>query len=286
MILIVDSGATKADWTALNEKGIKLFGTQTLGLNPEVLTEEIVTERLTTNELLFENRRHVTNVYFYGAGCGTERMVSFLKVILQRFFSRAEINVHEDTFAAVYATTEPSEKAIVCILGTGSNCSFWNGEKLIQAVDSMGYILMDECSGNYFGKRLMVDYYFHKMPKHLAKKFEHQYELNPDVVKNHLYKLPNPNSYLATFARFLVENKDDEYCHTIAKKGVQLFIDHWISQYEERNVVPINFVGSIAFYLQDIVKEVITANGLKVGKILRKPIDGLVEYHITHKTKK
>ena len=157
MILIVDSGATKADWTALNEKGIKLFGTQTLGLNPEVLTEEIVTERLTTNELLFENRRHITNVYFYGAGCGTERMVSFLKVILQRFFTKAEINVHEDTFAAVYATTEPSEKAIVCILGTGSNCSFWNGEKLIQAVDSMGYILMDECSGNYFGKRLMVD---------------------------------------------------------------------------------------------------------------------------------
>ena len=103
------------------------------------------------------------------------------------------------------------------------------------------------------------------------------------MIMSHLYKLPNPNSYLATFARFLVENKNDAYCNHIIREGVQLFIDHWIVQYEARNEVPINFVGSIAFYLQDVVKEVFAENNLKVGKVIRKPIDGLVEYHLLHK---
>ena len=149
MIFIVDSGATKADWTALNEKGMKEFGTQTLGLNPEVLTEEIAMERLTTNEQLNENRKRARHVYFYGAGCGTERLRVFLHAILQRFFSNATIVVKEDTYAAVHATTANGERAIVGILGTGANCSYWDGKKLHQAVDSLGYSLMDECSGNF-----------------------------------------------------------------------------------------------------------------------------------------
>lgn len=280
MILIVDSGATKADWTALNNSGEKLFETQTLGLNPEVLTEEIITERITSNYELFENRKNVKSIYFYGAGCGTQRMIDFLKKVLEKFFVNADILVCEDTFAAVYATTNPEDKAIVCILGTGSNCSLWDGEKLIQAVDSLGYIVMDECSGNFFGKKLISDYFFKIMPEDLRKKFEEQYDLDSDVIKNHLYKLPNPNSYLATFARFLVENKEEDYCRNMVKKGIQLFVDHWIVQYEGCYQLPINFVGSIAFYLQDIVREVLAENNMKAGNILRKPIDGLVAYHI------
>lgn len=280
MILIVDSGATKADWTAIDENGEKLFFTQTLGLNPEVLTEEVIVERITSNYQLFENRKQVTEIYFYGAGAGTPRMRIFLGKVLQSFFVEADIDVKEDTYAAVYATTNPEDKAIVCILGTGANCSLWNGKELIQKVDSLGYIIMDESSGNFYGKRLISDYFFSKMPKHLAEKFEQQYELNSDVVKNHLYKLPNPNSYLATFAKFLVENKEDEYCKNIAFSGMQLFVDHWITQFEECHDVPVNFVGSIAFFLKDYLKEVLERNKIKLGTVLRKPIDGLVEYHI------
>ncbi|ATA90220.1 hypothetical protein CAPN001_00260 [Capnocytophaga stomatis] len=283
MILIIDSGATKADWTALNSKGEKIFLTQTLGLNPEVLTEEIVIERITTNYQLSENKDIVSELYFYGAGCGTERMCSFMERILKSIFKNAKVNVKEDTFAAVYATTNPESKAIVCILGTGANCSYWDGEKLVQAVDSLGYILMDESSGNFYGKRLITDYFFNKMPKDLAQNFEKQYDLNSDVIKNHLYKLPNPNSYLATFAKFIVENKNHEYCRNIIKNGMQLFVDHWISQYEARYEVPINFVGSIAFYLQDILGEVLAQNNLKLGTVLRKPIDGLVAFHVKNR---
>lgn len=283
MILIVDSGATKADWTALNRQGEKVFFTQTLGLNPEVIDEKDFMERLSSNKELVESKNSVSEVYFYGAGCGTNRMITFVKHLLESFFNNAKIDVKEDTFAAVYATTHPTDKAIVCILGTGANCSYWNGEKLVQAVDSLGYIIMDESSGNFYGKRLICDYFFKKMPKDLAEKFEVQYELNSDIVKNHLYKLPNPNSYLATFARFIVENKDHKYCRQIIEEGMQLFVDHWIMQYEARYEVPINFVGSIAFYLQDILKEVLAKNNLKVGVVLRKPIDGLVEFHVKNR---
>ena len=279
MILIVDSGATKSDWIALDENGNKLFLTQTLGLSPEVLTREIIEDRLANNFELSKHKKEVTHLYFYGAGCGTDRMRNFLTDIFKQFFKSAKISVKEDTFAAIYATINPYEPAIVCILGTGSNCSYWDGSQLFQKVTSLGYILMDDCSGNYFGRKLIRDYYYHKMPSKLATKFSQEYDLEADVIKNHLYKQPNPNTYLATFARFIIENKDEEYCQRVIKNAMQLFIDNAIKQYELAKKVPVHFVGSIAHYLQDELKEKMEENGLIIGNIMRRPIDGLVEYH-------
>ncbi|UNY98416.1 N-acetylglucosamine kinase [Zhouia spongiae] len=279
MILIVDSGATKADWIALDEAGEQLFTTQTLGLSPEVLTKEIIVERITNNFDIYKNRKEVTHLFFYGAGCGTERMRNFMKDIFQEFFLTAKISVKEDTYAAIYATAKPHENAIVCILGTGSNCSYWDGEHIFQKVDSLGYILMDDCSGNYFGRQLLRDYYYNKIPADLANKFAENYDLEADTIKNHLYKQPNPNTYLATFAKFLIQNKENQYAHRLIKKGMQLFVDNWIRQYEQAGQVPVHFVGSISFYLKDELREVLEANGLSMGNVLRRPIDGLVSYH-------
>ncbi|WP_224490177.1 N-acetylglucosamine kinase [Robertkochia flava] len=280
MILIVDSGATKADWIALDEQGEKLFMTQTLGLSPEVLTKEIIDERLANNFELYKHRKEVSQLYFYGAGCGTQRMRDFLKGIFETYFVNAKIAVKEDTYAAIYATVNPDENAIVCILGTGSNCSYWDGKELYQKVTSLGYILMDDCSGNYFGRQLLRDYYYRKIPQKLASKFAREYDLDEDTIKNHLYKQPNPNTYLATFARFLIQNKNEEYSQKLIRKGMQLFIDNAIRQYEQANQVPVHFVGSIAFYLQEELKQVMEDNGLHLGKVLRRPIDGLVDYHM------
>lgn len=279
MILIVDSGATKADWIALDESGEKLFFTQTLGLSPEVLPKDIIDERLANNFELFKHRKDVSQIFFYGAGCGTLRMRNFLKDIFQGYFPNAKILVKEDTYAAVYATVTAEEHAIVAILGTGSNCSYWDGHELFQKVDSLGYILMDDCSGNYFGRQLLRDYYYHKIPKALANKFAQGYDLESDVIKNHLYKQPNPNTYLATFARFVIENKDHEYCQGLIKKGMQLFIDNSIRQFEQAEQVPVHFIGSIAYYLREELDVILKNNNLTMGNVLRKPIDGLVEYH-------
>ena len=280
MILIVDSGATKSDWIALDNHGEQLFMTQTLGLSPEVLTREIIMERLANNYDLSNNRKKVKQLFFYGAGCGTLRMQNYLKEIFTEYFVNAKISVKEDTYAAVYATVEPNEHAIVCILGTGSNCSYFDGIELFQKVSSLGYILMDDSSGNYFGRQLLRDYYYHKIPPKLAAKFEQDHDLDADVIKNNLYKRPNPNTYLATFAKFVLQNKNNEYCKKLIRKGMKLFIDNCIMQYEQATEgIPVHFVGSIAYYLQDELEVILTEHNIKKGKVLRRPIDGLVNYH-------
>ncbi|MEL6916281.1 MAG: BadF/BadG/BcrA/BcrD ATPase family protein [Bacteroidota bacterium] len=279
MILIVDSGATKSDWIALDEKGNQLFQTQTLGLSPEVLTREVIEDRLANNFELAKNKEKVSCMYFYGAGCGTDRMKQFLKNIFRSFFPNAKCEVKEDTYAAVYATTKIGDQGIVCILGTGSNCSYYDGHQLFQKVTALGYILMDDGSGNFFGRKLLRDYYFHKIPQALALKFSKEYNLDPDVIKEHLYKQPNPNTYLATFARFIVENKDHPYCKGVIDKGFQQFVNNNIMQFELATKVPINFVGSIAYYLREELTTVIERNDLVLGVIRQRPIEGLMDFH-------
>lgn len=279
MILIVDSGATKSDWIALDDKGEQLFITQTLGLSPEVLTKDVIVDRLSNNFELSKNRDNVSHLYFYGAGCGTDRMKKFLKDIFKDFFPNAKTDVKEDTYAAIFSTTKIGHQGIVCILGTGSNCSYYDGNQLFQKVTSLGYIPMDDGSGNYFGRKLIRDYYFHKMPADLSHKFATQYDLEADVIKENLYKQPNPNTYLATFARFLIENKEHPYSKGVIDKGFQQFINNYIMQFELATKVPINFVGSIAHYLRDELTEALKRNDLIVGVIRQRPIDGLVEFH-------
>ncbi len=279
MILIVDSGATKADWIALDEGGNQLFLTQTLGLSPEVLTKAVIEDRLANNFELSKNKEKVTRLHFYGAGCGTDRMKSFLKDIFSEFFPNAKAYVKEDTYAAIFATTKIGNQSIVCILGTGSNCSYYDGHQLFQKVTSLGYIPMDDGSGNFFGRKLIRDYYFHKMPQDLAMKFAKEYDLDADVIKENLYKQPNPNTYLATFARFLVENKEHPYSKGVIDKGFQQFVNNYIMQFELATKVPICFVGSIAHYLRDELTKVLERNDLIVGVISQRPIEGLVVFH-------
>ena len=279
MKIIVDSGSTKTDWIAMDDGGNKLFETQTLGLNPQVLTEHILEERIINNYDLYQVRKEVTKIYFYGAGCGTEPPNKLLKKVFTPIFVNADINIKEDTYAAVYSCCKPGEKAIVSIIGTGSNCSYFDGNKIHQKITSLGYVLMDDASGNYFGRQLLRDYYFNIMPKELGIKFKNKFNLKAEFIKDSLYKKPNPNTYLAEFAKFLIENKDLKYSKELIKKGFTLFIENQINQFENSNEVSLHFVGSVGFYLQENLKTVLESKGLKIGKVIKKPIDGLVSYH-------
>lgn len=283
MKLLVDSGSTKADWISIDDAGKVLFTTQTLGLNPEVLNKEEIVLRLNDKFDISHNKAAVTHLFFYGAGCGTDRMKNFLAEVFAAYFPNAVISVHEDTYAAVFATTPKNEKAIVCILGTGSNCSYFDGNVLQQKVQSLGYIAMDDCSGNQFGRQLIRGYYFNKMPKELAKKFEKAYDLEADVIKNHLYKEPNPNAYLATFAKFLIQHKNEVFCQKIIFAAMEDFVENYIKQYDNAKQVPIHFIGSIAFYLKEELEIVLKKHHLNLGNVLRRPIDGLIQYHILNK---
>lgn len=279
MKLLVDSGSTKADWIAIDDSGKVLFTTQSLGVNPEVLEKDQVIARLDDRFDISHNKKNVSHLYFYGAGCGTQRMRDFLSAIFEEYFPNAVISVQEDTYAAVYATTPRNQKAIVAILGTGSNCSYFDGNVLHQKVQSLGYIVMDDGSGNRFGRHLIRGYYFKTMPKELAGEFEKAYDLDPDVIKHHLYKEPNPNAYLATFAKFLIRHKDNAFCKKIILSSMEDFVEYYIKQYPNYKEVPVHFIGSIAFYLKEELDQVLSKHGIALGNVLRRPIDGLIAYH-------
>lgn len=284
MILIVDSGSTKCDWIAVNNNGKQILEKiRTLGLNPAILKENKLIKIIKSSPELMEHKNNVTHIFFYGAGCGTEKPRLALLKILEDIFINAEVEVQEDTWAAVRATiNQDDEAAVVCILGTGSNCSYYDGTLLHQRVKSLGYTLMDDASGNYYGKELIRDYYFNHMPEVLKVSFNEKYDLDADFIKNNLYKQPNPNAYLASFAEFMFLNKDSEYIKELIKSGLRRFAKNMILQFKnEIQVVPVHFAGSIAFFSEDEIREVAQEFNFKVGNIVRRPIEGLVAYHVS-----
>ncbi|HLV46127.1 MAG TPA: hypothetical protein VKY32_03710 [Flavobacterium sp.] len=282
MKIVVDSGSTKADWIII-KTATESELTTTLGLNPEVLSHQDLVARINQSSVIVDIKNSVEELYFYGSGCGTPRSVGYMKTALNEIFPNVKKTViQEDTYAAVYATTN-GNPAIVCINGTGSNCSFFDGEKLIQKVNSLGYMAMDDCSGSDFGRQLIRAYYFKQMPKDLQLIFENQYDLDADTLKNHFYKKENPNAFLAGFLPFLIENQSHEFMQKLISKTVDFFIENYILQFEESRKIPIHFVGSVAFLLQDFFKSALKKYQLTAGNFVQKPIDGLKEYHIWQK---
>ena len=245
-----------------------------------MLSNEILNERIKNNFDIYKNRKVVEKLFFYGAGCGVESTQNRILKVFRSIFSKSEFDIKEDTYAAVYACSDKGEKSIVSIIGTGSNCTYFDGEKIVQKVTSLGYILMDDASGNYFGRQLIRDYFFEKMPSSVSKEFYRKYRLEASEVKDRLYKQPNPNTYLAKFAKFIIENKDFNYCNKLISKGFNLFVKNQIEQFDDCKQIPLHFVGSIGFYLKDELEKVLKKNDLKLGKVLKRPIEGLVNYHL------
>ncbi|MDX1277549.1 N-acetylglucosamine kinase [Oceanihabitans sediminis] len=285
MILIVDSGSTKSDWIAVDKNGNTCFDkVRTKGLNPAILSEKELKKNIKKSEVLMEHKKEVTHIFFYGAGCGTSKPKKLLKALLESIFKKAEVEVQEDTMAAVRATlNKKDEAAIVCILGTGSNCSYYDGKDLHQLVASLGYMIMDDASGNYFGKQLLRDYYYNHMPEDLKKSFVSEYNLEADYIKYNLYKKPNANAYLASFAEFLFANKESKYISDLIKDGIRVFAKNMIYQFEDvLPKVPVHFAGSIAYFSQEEIKEVANEMGFSLGNIEKRPIEGLLKYHINN----
>ena len=281
MILITDGGSTKCDWILLDNQGEQVFKTRTKGLNPAVFPELVLEQRIEENPELREVRDKIEKVHFFGAGCGTETPKKLLEDIIGNFFTNAdEVIVREDTVAAVYATGK--EPGIVCILGTGSNSSYFDGKEIHQTINSLGYILMDEASGNYFGKRLIRDYYYKRMPPELVVKFEEKFNLDSDEIKKNLYRKENPNTYLASFAEFIFTNERNGYFYKLVYEGIHDFVQSRVLCYKQAQSVPIHFIGSIAYFSEDIIRAVLQPYGLEIGNIVRRPIDGLIAHYRTN----
>lgn len=278
MILIADGGSTKVDWVLLNEKKEPTNTFKSLGLNPSIADSVEIVKRIIAANDLYAIRNKITEIYFYGAGCGTEKSSNSLKKTFSTVFNNASIVVKEDTYAAVYACS-PKEQGLICIIGTGSNSCYFDGKKVFNNTPSLGYTLMDEGSGNYLGKILLQDYYYKRMPKELREQFSSEFDLEIDVVKKNLYKNEKPNQYLASFAKFLPDHSDTIYVREIIEKGFTEFVNNRVLNYPESKIHKIHFVGSIAYYYKDILINVLEKNSLIPGNIIQKPISKLIEYH-------
>ncbi|MHC5354490.1 N-acetylglucosamine kinase [Myroides sp. LJL115] len=280
MKLIVDSGSTKADWVALDAVGFVSEPIVTLGLNPEVLTDREFTSRLEQNQKLEQISSKVTSIYFYGAGCGSLRTKSMVKRLLNSFFVHCKtIEVHEDTYAAIYALLGKGDKGIVCINGTGSNVSYFDAHQVTPLIESLGYMAMDDCSGSSFGRQILKSYFLKVMPKELSLDFEKEYGLDADKVKYNFYKQENPNAYMASFLPFLIKHKDHPFFVEMIEKELDYFIKVYLKDHPFTKDCKVNFVGSVAFLLQEEFKKALEEKQIQIGKFVQKPLDGLIEFH-------
>jgi glucosamine kinase len=276
--LIADSGSTKAEWCLLDGKKKKTFFTQ--GLSPYFLTSEQI-QKIIETELKIKMKQEPAEVFFYGTGCASAANAKIVKKALQKVFPKATIAVDHDLMGAAKALCG-KEKGIACILGTGSNSCYYNGKKIVKNSPGLGYVLGDEGSGAYLGKKVIQYYLYNTFDADLMDRFNAKFNTSNAEILEAVYKKPLPNRYLASFAVFLAENRGHYMIENIIEDGFNDFFFNHIYKYRESWILPINFIGSVAFGFKDVLKDMCNSYELQLGKVLQKPMDGLIKYHAAY----
>lgn len=280
MVAIVDGGSTKCDWVILDDFQKVFLKTETIGFNPNNTKAELIVPEIEKNTSLCAVKNSITKVFFYGSGCGIASNRAIIQKELQRVFTKAEIIVKEDLTAAAYAAYN-GKPAVVCILGTGSNSCYFDGTNLKVKLPSLGF-LMDDGNGSSIGKQLVRRYFMQKLPDDLHQEFENTYHLSIEEVLKNMYHTSMPNAYLANFNKFVVERKDHPYFKKMVFDEMLSFFEFQVLPYEESKEAEINFIGSIAYYYENILRSAAAELNLNVGHVVQKPIESLVDYHIKY----
>lgn len=274
--LIADSGATKCEWSLIGDgKKKKVI---TMGISPYFLSQNEICDILLKELLPKLKNAAVGEIYYYGTGLSNPNNVKIIKAALKKVFPKAKAEVQNDLLAAARALCG-NEKGIACILGTGSNSCFYNGKKIIKNSPGLGYVLGDEGSGTYLGKKVIQYYLYNTFDEDLKSRFDAKFVTNPVEILENVYKKPLPNRYLASFATFLAENRGHYMIENIIEDGLNDFFYNHLYKYKETWTLPINFVGSIAYGFKDVLKDLCNNYELELGKILKTPMEGLIQYH-------
>lgn len=279
MILVADSGSSKTDWVLASDKQ-KPVKFSTGGLNPYFLSEKEIIKIIQEQAPVMVNHFPlIEEIYFFGAGCSSPDRREIISNALTQLFPRAFISVDSDLLGSAYATCG-HHKGLVCVMGTGSNISFFNGEDVDNGKHGLGYILGDEGSGTWFGKALITQYLYGVMPPDVETLFSTTYGVTKDDVIKNVYLKRGANSYLASFAKFLGDVQHTNYGKKLLRQGLLEFIDTNIKSYPEYNQYTCHFVGSIAYFFGDELRALCEENGISTGKIIRQPIDELLQFII------
>ena len=280
MILVADSGSSKTDWllTGPEQEPLQF---RTGGLNPYFLSEKEMVKILQDQGAdMVAHAADISEIYFFGAGCSSPDRHEIVSNAISQVFPKAYISVDSDLLGAAYATCG-HEKGFCCVLGTGSNISFFDGEDVHAGKHGLGYILGDEGSGSWFGKALVTDYLYGNMPEDIQSMFYAEYPIDKGTVIFNVYQKPGGNFYLAAFSKFLNKIRNSQYGQNLLARGFLEFIETNIKSYPQYHKYKCHFVGSIAYVFADELTRLCESNEIHVGKIIRKPINDLAQFIVS-----
>lgn len=276
MILIADSGSTKTDWCVV-ENGEIIQRVFTKGMNPFFQTEEEMKTELKETLLPQLPKKDLEAVYFYGAGCTPEKTPQVHSAISATLPVKGEVEVSSDMVGAARGLCG-HKPGIACILGTGSNSCYYDGQNITANVSPLGFILGDEGSGAVLGKLMVGSLLKNQMTPGLKEKFLEQFKLTPADIIDRVYRKPFPNRFLASLSPFLSQNIEDPTVHALVLDSFKAFLQRNVKQYDYQNC-EVHLIGSVAYYYRNILAEAAEATGVKLGNILQSPMPGLVQYH-------
>ena len=274
--IIADSGATKCQWTLVLGNQKKTM--TTIGISPYFLTTEQIVETIAKGFNKKVDIGIIDAVYFYGTGLSNPLNVASIKKALKKVFPKAALDIQTDLEAVARATCQ-HHKGVACILGTGSNTGYYNGKKIAKNSPGLGYVLGDEGSGAYLGKKVLQYYLYKTFDEELMHAFESKYPINKDQILDAIYKQALPNRYMASFAQFLSEHRGHYMIENIIEDGINDFFFAHLNKLNESWLYPIHFAGSIAYVFRDVIKQLATAYELEIGTIVKSPMEGLIAFH-------
>ncbi|HWR33747.1 MAG TPA: BadF/BadG/BcrA/BcrD ATPase family protein [Chitinophagaceae bacterium] len=274
--LIADSGATKAEWCLLDKGKKKTVFTQ--GISPYFLNTEQITELLLKELKPKLKRTAINEIYYYGTGCANPANAKSVHKAIRKVFPGTKTEVTHDLMAAARALCG-REKGIACILGTGSNSCYYDGKKIVKNSPGLGYVLGDEGSGAYLGKKVIQYYLYGTFDDELRERFDATYMTSAAGILENVYKKPLPNRYLAGFTRFLAENRGHYMIENIIEDGLNDFFFYHLCKYRETWTMPVNFTGGVAFGFKDVLQQLCKSYKFEMGKVMKNPMEGLVDYH-------
>lgn len=278
LYLIADSGSTKTDWVIINSNEV-VAEFKTIGFNPYFQTTEQIYDEIILNLKPFISGylKEITQLHYYGAGCSNEINCKIVSEGISNALGIKNIHVNHDLLAAARALCG-SKPGIACILGTGSNSCLYNGTQVSENVPSYGYMFGDEGSGAQMGKTLIQAYFYNELKPKLKSALETK-GIHREEILDNVYKKGMPSKYLASFSKFISENIKDDSMKKIVKDSFTAFFKRQISEYTDSRKYVVNSVGSIGYYYQTILAEVANEEGYKLGKVIKSPIEGLIEFH-------
>ena len=274
-ILIADSGATKADWhLVMNEKLLHKYTAK--GISPIYQSQQEIIDQLNEEIVPQFDKWDIEAIYFYGSGC-TEDKTQVVKEALIKSFGINNIEVYSDLIAAAHSICG-NKPGIACILGTGSNSCEWNGKTIVKQISPLGFILGDEGSGAHLGKKLLGDALKNRLSEGLKEKLFNEYELTPAIVIDKVYSQAYPSRFLASLSPFIKDNISDESIIRIVVDSFSGFFERNVMQYNYQKY-EVNFVGSIACNYSQLLQETAKLKEIKIGKIIKTPMNGLIEFY-------